>query len=82
LRALWARQRGRCALTGLLIEGRPHLDHRTPVSAGGGHAVDNLQWVHPMANLAKSDRTAEEFQEWLLAAADSLRAKRELEALL
>lgn len=82
LGALWSAQGGRCALTGLLIEGVPHLDHIVPVAAGGGNGLDNLQWVHPTANMAKNKHSVAEFQDWLLAAADALRAKRLLETLL
>lgn len=82
LHALWLEQGGRCALTGLVIDGVPHLDHKVPVAAGGGHTIDNLQWVSPAANMAKLDRSVAEFEQWLLAAADSLRAKKQLEALL
>lgn len=82
LHALWVAQQGKCALTGLVIEGVPHLDHKVPVAAGGGHMIDNLQWVSPAANMAKLDRSVAEFEQWLLAAADSLRAKKQLEALL
>lgn len=81
LRALWERQKGRCALTGLPVE-RPHLDHIVPAAAGGAHTIDNLQWVHPTANHAKNGSTVEEFRAWLLAAADALRQKMRLEALL
>lgn len=76
LRALWAAQDGKCALTGLPIAGVPHLDHIVPASAGGSHTIDNLQWVSAEANMAKRDKSVAEFEEWLLAAADSLRAKR------
>lgn len=74
LRALLVQQEGRCALTGLPVD-RPQLDHIVPVAAGGGHTIDNLQWVHPMANGAKNSSTDAAFREWLLAAADALRAK-------
>lgn len=83
LRDLWLRQRGCCALTGARIELiKPMLDHKTPVSKGGVHTIDNLQWVHPMANLAKNNYTDAEFQDWLLVAAAALTAKRQLDALL
>lgn len=79
---LWVEQQGKCGLTGLPFQGVPHLDHKVPVSAGGGHTIDNLHWTSPMANHAKNDKTVAEFEQWLLAAADSLRAKKQLEALL
>lgn len=82
LYALWLCQGGRCALTGIVIDGVPHLDHRVPVAQGGAHTIDNLHWTHPAANMAKLDSTVDEFRAWLLAAADSLRAKMQFEALL
>lgn len=82
LRALWLSQQKRCALTGMLVEGAPHLDHILPVSAGGTHEIDNLQWVHPMANWAKNKYPVEKFEDWLLAAADALRARRQLKELI
>jgi len=84
LRALWLRQKGCCKLTGAPIPAgiTPHLDHIVPVSKGGTNASDNLQWVHPMANHAKGVHTVEEFEDWLLAAADALRARRQLKELI
>lgn len=78
---LWLAQGRRCALTGLPVD-KPHLDHIVPVAVGGSSRIDNLQWVHPMANSAKRDNSTSEFRAWLLAAADSLKAKMEFEALL
>jgi 5-methylcytosine-specific restriction endonuclease McrA len=81
--SLWHQQGGRCALTGLVLEPHyAHLDHRIARVRGGAHTIDNLQWVHPMANYAKNTSTIEEFRVWLLAAADSLRQKMELESVL
>lgn len=84
LAALWASQRGLCGLTGAPIPDgiRPHLDHIVPVAAGGASTVDNLHFVHPMANHAKNAHSLEDFRAWLLAAADALRNKLALEALL
>lgn len=79
--ALWQAQDGRCALTGLAIDGVPHLDHRVPAALGGAHTISNLQWVHPMANSAKNKFSEQEFRTWLLAAADALRRKMKLEEL-
>lgn len=61
---------------------RPQIDHVVPKSAGGSNTIENLQWVHPAANRAKLNGTDSEFREWLLAAADALRAKMALEELL
>jgi len=80
---LWHRQGGRCALTGLPLEGVvPHLDHIIPKAKGGDNSPANMQWTHPVANHAKHTMSVKEFQEWLLAAAAALRAKQMLEALL
>ena len=83
LRALWESQGGKCGLTGMSLAGvRPHIEHKVPVSRGGGSAIGNLQFAHPMANHAKGTASVEEFRAWLLAAADALRQKIELEKLL
>lgn len=80
---LWHKQGGRCALTGMLLaDVVPHLDHIVPKAKGGSNDPSNMQWTHPVANHAKHTMSTDEFQEWLLAAADSLRAKKQLEALL
>lgn len=63
---LWHGQRGRCALTGVRIStDNAHLDHVVPRSKGGAHTVDNLRWVHPMANAAKGAHSDEAFHRWL-----------------
>lgn len=80
--ALAVAQSGRCGLTGMPYGDRPELDHIVPVSAGGRSTQDNLHWTHPAANRAKGNMTVAEFREWLLAAADALRQKIALEALL
>lgn len=66
LRALLERQAGACGLTGGRIppEVKPHLDHIVPRAKGGGHTIDNLRWVHPMANRAKGAHTDAEFLAW------------------
>lgn len=61
LRALWGG--GRCALSGRLLElDTAHLDHILPKSRGGGHTIDNLQWLDPEVNKAKRAMTDEEFR--------------------
>ena len=83
LQSLWKSQNGRCALTGVPLDGvTPHLDHSVPRSRGGTDCIANLQWTHPAANHAKGTMTVAEFREWLLAAADALREKIALETLL
>lgn len=66
LLGLWEKQHGVCGLTGVAIPSnvKPHLDHRIPQSKGGSHTIDNLRWVHPMANFAKRHSSDEEFLAW------------------
>lgn len=61
--ALLVRQGFRCPYTSeeLTPDESTHLDHKVPVSRGGGNTIDNLQWVSKRANQAKSDFTHEEF---------------------
>jgi 5-methylcytosine-specific restriction endonuclease McrA len=63
LRALWERQAGRCALTGLaLVPGQnASLDHVTPRSRGGGDELGNLRWTDTRANTARSNLSDAEF---------------------
>jgi 5-methylcytosine-specific restriction endonuclease McrA len=35
----------------------PELDHRIPMSVGGGHLYSNVQCVHRACNLMKSNKT-------------------------
>lgn len=61
--ALLEAQDYRCALTGLpLVPGdNASLDHIVPRAKGGGHALDNLQWVLTEVNLARRVLSVEEF---------------------
>jgi 5-methylcytosine-specific restriction endonuclease McrA len=38
------------------------LDHMTPISRGGEHTTDNLQWLCETCNLKKGTRTDEEYR--------------------
>ena len=62
---LWKRQHGRCALTGLPLEGRGHktiaLDHILALSQGGTTILENLQWTTYEANAAKQGLTEAQF---------------------
>jgi 5-methylcytosine-specific restriction endonuclease McrA len=43
-----------CALSGLpLTPDTAVLDHIVPVTVGGGHAIDNVQWLHTDVNKMK-----------------------------
>lgn len=41
------------------------VDHKIPLSKGGLHVLDNLQRVCKYCNLAKLDKTHEEFLLWI-----------------
>lgn len=59
--ALWS---GLCALCGEVLDEStlwpdpqsPSLDHIVPLSKGGTHTTDNLQWTHLRCNLRKGTR--------------------------
>ncbi|NBW16910.1 MAG: HNH endonuclease [Caulobacteraceae bacterium] len=56
LKALLEDQQYCCALSGLpLTPETSALDHRTAVSNGGTHAIDNLQWLNADINKMKGN---------------------------
>lgn len=59
--SIWRKQRGRCALSGRKLDRTAHVDHRLPVSRGGSNELDNLQFLSPEVNIAKSNLTDSEF---------------------
>ena len=65
LRALYEKQGGKCAFSGLpLSVGTTSLDHKTPKARGGADSIDNLQFLHRSINGMKHDMTMEEFTEF------------------
>jgi len=56
-------QEYKCVYTGIvLIPGRnASLDHILPISRGGTHEIENLQWVDIQINRMKTDMTHQEF---------------------
>jgi 5-methylcytosine-specific restriction endonuclease McrA len=71
LRRLIEEQGYRCALTGWKLEPDvAYVDHSTPLSRGGTHAIENLQVLHASVNTAKGTMTTQEFVEMCLAVAD------------
>jgi len=62
LRTLLAKQDHRCALTGrVLTPSTLSLDHIMPVSQGGGHVIENAQFLDKEVNRAKGALTNEKF---------------------
>lgn len=49
-----------------------HLDHKTPLSKGGGHTAKNLQWLCQFHNLSKGKKTHEQYVIWCAAIGDEL----------
>jgi hypothetical protein len=60
---LFDEQGGRCAYTGetLVLGVNTSIDHKTPQCRGGGHNIENLQWVSKRINGNKYNLTHEEF---------------------
>lgn len=57
-------QQCRCALTGIVLTPETAaLDHKVPVSIGGGHSVRNLQWLAVEINQMKGGLSNERFVE-------------------
>lgn len=65
-RYMFDEQHGRCAYCGCdLSESGKHIDHIIPISRGGRHTANNVQWTCPTCNLSKGDKLEE---EWLTKA--------------
>jgi len=62
--ALYEDQHGLCYYCGASLEETgQHIEHMTPLSRGGAHALYNLVLSCPTCNLRKHTKTAEEFIE-------------------
>ncbi len=65
LRQLIDQQDYKCGLSGVDLSPQcSSLDHRRPLSLGGKHAMQNVEWVHPIINKMKGTLTREEFILW------------------
>lgn len=54
---LYHEQNGLCALCcDSLVLGEHHVDHKIPVSRGGGNERENLQLTHPKCNQSKGNK--------------------------
>ena len=56
LAVLFEKQKGVCPICGLLFQGRPQLDHKLPLSKGGAHSINNVQFTHAFCNLSKNNK--------------------------
>lgn len=63
VRNLYDSQKGKCACCDLSILDGYHVDHKIPLSRGGGNWPENLQLLFPSCNRKKHDKTMEEFLE-------------------
>lgn len=54
VRDLLAKQKGRCAICGLVLNGRYHADHIVPLARGGNNYISNIQILCPTCNTKKS----------------------------
>lgn len=64
LKRLIIQQEYRCALSGAKLEpSGAEIDHVKPVSKGGGHGINNLQWLARDVNRAKGTMSNEAFVE-------------------
>jgi 5-methylcytosine-specific restriction endonuclease McrA len=65
LMTLIERQGFRCALSGVRLDPEHAvIDHIVPVSKGGDNEIENLQWVHTVANKMKGNMSNESFIKW------------------
>lgn len=39
-------------------------EHLTPISRGGRHDIDNIDFAHRTCNTKKEPKTLNEYQEW------------------
>ena len=70
--AKWEASDKTCILCGQPIDetlpGRSRLgltlEHLTPVSRGGKHDIDNIDFAHRACNASKRDKTLEEYRAW------------------
>lgn len=45
-----------------IFAGYRHLDHKTPLSRGGFHLIENVQWTCPSCNDSKGTLTDDEYR--------------------
>lgn len=73
IRAKWEAGNHSCILCGQPIDDTlpPNhpmsrtLEHLTPISRGGTHDIDNLDFAHFRCNSSKNNKTLEEYRDWV-----------------
>lgn len=73
INAKWEASNKTCCLCGTQIDdtlSSPHpmsltLEHLTPISRGGTHNLDNIDFAHRTCNNKKGAKTLDEYQEWV-----------------
>jgi 5-methylcytosine-specific restriction endonuclease McrA len=61
IQSMMCRQDARCAYCRELLSGTFHIDHKMPVSRGGGNDLENLHITCARCNMIKGAMTHEEF---------------------
>lgn len=69
LMALYEKQGHKCAYCGLELNALiTAVDHKTPISKGGEHTLDNIQLLCHNCNISKFTMTDEEYRKYFLGA--------------
>lgn len=71
--AKWEASNKTCCLCGTRIDdtlSAPHpmsltLEHLTPISRGGRHDIDNIDFAHRACNTKKGPKTLDEYRDWV-----------------
>jgi 5-methylcytosine-specific restriction endonuclease McrA len=56
LKRILAEQKWRCAICGEMLGSDKELDHKIPISKGGKHMVENVQWTCRRCNRKKGNK--------------------------
>ncbi len=64
IKELYNLQDGRCGYCGIPLKFGYHADHMNPISKGGDNTIENILLTCPECNMAKHDKTLE---EWMVS---------------